>query len=169
MSSKVYIIGDSLLKGLPEEGKRYKTLCYRGLRTERLQGKIIRGVFDGELDGNSSAVIFVGTNNLKSESSKTIASDLLNLASLLRSRYRGIAIKLCTLLPRTDKVWLNDKCKLTNKALKKLCVENKVELIETHKAFLKAKQIKVHLLGEDGLHLTHSGSLALQRSILDKV
>ena len=169
MSSKTHIIGDSLLKGLPEEGKRYKTLCYRGLRTERLQGKIIRGVFDDELDGNSSVVIFVGTNNLKLKSSHKITVELLNLVSLLKSRYRGIVVKLCTLVPRTDKVWLNDKCKQTNKVLKKLCIENKVDLIQTHKAFVKAKQIKRHLLGDDGLHLTKSGTLALQRAILDKV
>ena len=114
-------------------------------------------------------VISVGTNNLKNKSSEKIAADLLNLVSLLKSRYRGIVVKLCTLVPRTDKTWLNDKCRQTNKGLRKLCRVNKVDLIQTHKAFVKAKKIKSHLLEEDGLHLTQSGTLALQRAILDKV
>ena len=172
---KIAIIGDSLLKGIPAEGKRYQTVCYRGLTIERLQDKIIRGILDQNLDSCTVVVIAVGTNNLATLSTDQLISGLLNLVSLIKSRVRGKTVKLCGLLPRLDKdkehpnVNLNKACRSANKALKRACAQNQIEHIKTYKAFIKNKQIRTHLFVNDGLHLSKSGSLALQRSILSKV
>ena len=169
MNAKVVIIGDSLIKDIPKEGKRYQTVCFRGLTIERFQDKLIRGVFDQHISTNSTVVLLLGTNNLASQSAEKISSGILNSASILKSRFRGIKVKVCSIVPRADKIYLNDKCKQTNKLLKETCGKQELDLIPIHTAFLYKHRIKRHLLDYHGLHLTKSGSLAVQRSILAKV
>lgn len=163
---KVLVIGDSLLKYLPEvENKLW--LSYRGLTLERLQEKIISGHFDKQIESHSTIIVIVGTNNLKKQEPSKVVHKLIHIQAILKAKKRDLSIVLSGLVPRKDK-WQNRQ-KETNKLLKVICKKEKIPFFETQKTFLHKNQIRQGVIAGDKLHLTKLGQTLLRQAILNYI
>ena len=107
----------------------------------------------GCLEDNSpdSAILHVGTNNLKNkESVEDIANDIMDIAIFIRNEKTNVFVSGLTV--RNDR--LNHKGKSVNSLQKRRCDEEKI-------CFVDNTNINVALSNNSGMHLNESGTMRL--------
>ena len=96
-------------------------------------------------------ILHVGTNNIRDESSRSVAEGIINMASQVQQDFPSTRLTISPLLPRSDNLELNDKIKEANKILNSFCSSRGLTL-------LHITNIDLTCLNRRGVHLNRKGS-----------
>ena len=158
---KVYILGDSMIKGIQHwkmqsQDTQVVVRSFSGAKIKQMR----HYVKPAEAENRSLYILHVGTNDLReSKSAEKIANEIVNLASTLKNGKNEVTVSgIC---PREDN--LNDKAGTVNEILAKCCQRHKL-------GFIKHQQLdaKKHT-NTSKLHLNKEGNYILQRSFQNEI
>ena len=105
-------------------------------------------------------ILLVGTNNIRDESSHSVAEGIVNLVTQIQQDFQTTHLTISPLLPRSDNLEFNDKIKEANKILKSFCSSRGFTL-------LRINNIDLTCLNRRGVHLNRKGSSLLSNSYAD--
>ena len=151
--SRTLIIGDSVLKGVNKRGLSDQTdiMSIGGAKTK----DIAIGLKNWDMRAYSTVVIYVGGNDIATNTPDSIYSELYQTIEILKRRKN--AVYLCTLCPRrdVDVVPLND-------ALKQLAQNTGVAVIDIYSSFIYGNgTVANNFYAQDGIHMNAKGSNTL--------
>ena len=158
---RVYIIGDSMIKGIKHwkmQSKDTKVVVrsFAGAKTRQM----MHYAKPAEEDNPSLYILHIGTNDLKeNKSAVEIADEITSLARSLKKDNNEV--KVSGICPRGDN--LNDKASGVNKILEQRCKHYQL-------GFINHKQMdaKYHTNGSN-LHLNRAGDSILAKSFLCEI
>ena len=107
-------------------------------------------------------ILHVGTNNIRDESSRSVAEGIINMASQVQQDFPSTRHTISPLLPRSDNLELNDKIKEANKILNSFCSSRGLTL-------LHITNIDLTCLNRRGVHLNRKGSALLTNCYADSL
>ena len=107
-----------------------------------------------------SVILHVGTDNIRDESSLSVAEGIINMASQVQQDFPSTRLAISPLLPRSDNLELNDKIKEANKILNSLCSSRGLTL-------LHMTNIDLTCLNRRGVHLNRKRSALLTNCYAD--
>ena len=158
---KVYILGDSMIKGIQhwQMQSRYTQVVVRSFSGAKIK-QMKHYVKPAEEENPNLCILHVGTNDLReSKSADKIADEVVDLAVTLKNETNEVTVSgIC---PRDDN--LNDKATSVNEILAKRCHRLKLGFIEHEQ--LDAKK---HT-NTSKLHLNKAGNSILQRTFLNEI
>ena len=151
----VFIAGDSMIQhvqgwDLSTNDKHVAVKSFSGARTADMED-YLKPLLRKKPD---EIILHVGTNNIRDESSRSVAEGIVNLVTQIQQDYPSTHLAISPLLPRSDNLDLNDKVKETNKILKSFCSSRELTL-------LRITNIDLTCLNSKGVHLNRKGSSLL--------
>ena len=102
--------------------------------------------------------IHCGTNNIGHNDPEVISDGLINLARVIKKKYKDVKITISSLLPR-DKVNSQKRSLViaTNIYLKEACNSNSFIFVELDSGWIVGSSLNMLLFKNDHLHLTKLG------------
>ena len=158
---KVYILGDSMIKGVQhwQMQSRDTQVVVRSFSGAKIK-QMKHYVKPAEEESPNLYILHAGTNDLReSKSAEKIADEIIDLAITLKNETNEVT--LSGICPRDDN--LNDKATSVNENLAKRCHRLKLGFIEHDQ--LNAKK---HT-NSSKLHLNKAGNSILQRTFLNEI
>ena len=105
-------------------------------------------------------ILHIGTNNIRDESAKDVASGVVNLITQVQQDSPTTRLTISPLLPRSDNLELNDKINEANKILRSICSSHGLTLLQN-------SNVDLTCLNRRGLHLNRKGSQLLSKCYSD--
>ena len=169
MSVSTLVLGDSLVRELPDNSK-YRKLTFPGIDCRGLSEKISVGELDNSLHGISLVILLVGTNDVPLSFPNRVARRVLSVALVLKGRFRGVSVAIAGILPRLsdDGIYIY-ATKLCNKNLEKIATGGDIKLLRSYRALLSWDMPRRSHFSADGLHLSEQGIKALYRGFMSAV
>ena len=157
----VFIAGDSIIQHvqgwkLSTSDKHVAVKSFSGARISDMDD-YLKPLLRKEPD---EVILHVGTNNIRDESSRSVAEGIINMASQVQQDFPSTRLTISPLLPRSDNLELNDKIKEANKILKSFCSSRGLTL-------LHITNIDLTCLNRRGVHLNRKGSALLTNCYAD--
>ena len=151
----VFIAGDSMIQhvqgwDLSTNDKHVAVKSFSGARIADMED-YLKPLLRKKPD---EIILHVGTNNIRDESSRSVAEGIVNLVTQIQQDYPSTHLAISPLLPRSDNLDLNDKVKEANKILKSFCSSRGLTL-------LRITNIDLTCLNSKGVHLNRKGSSLL--------
>ena len=169
MSVTALIVGDSLLRPLPDNPK-YSCKFLPGADTLTISERILSGYFDKDLATVSLIILVVGTNDISLSLPWKVAKRVLSLGLLFQARKRGAKVIIASILPRPqDNGLYSIAIKQANQLLEPLCVSSDITFLRINNPFLSHGEPRVDYFLADGLHLSGRGAQALYRGLLSAI
>jgi len=158
----VYIIGDSILKGIQTRG------LHNDVDVNTLPGKktidVCYRLMHQDLSTCNTVVVYVGGNDVASGISvNQMQRELINMLNTNENSKRKVY--LCTLCPRIDA-----DVRPVNNMIRKVCSDSTAELLDVHRSFVyEDGKPRTYLYHADGIHLNTKGSSVLVRTLNNTV
>ena len=157
----VFIAGDSIIQHvqgwkLSTSDKHVAVKSFSGARISDMDD-YLKPLLRKERD---EVILHVGTNNIRDESSRSVAEGIINMASQVQQDFPSTRLAISPLLPRSDNLELNDKIKEANKILNSFCSSRGLTL-------LHITNIDLTCLNRRGVHLNRKGSALLTNCYAD--
>ena len=170
MSVSTLILGDSLVRELPDNSK-YSKLFYPGIDCRGLSEKISVGELDKYLRSVSLVILLIGTNDVPLSFPDRVARKILSVALVLRGRFRGLTVAIAGIIPRlSDNGIYQYATKFCNKSLEAIVTgDSHIKLLRSYRAFLSWDAPRRSHLSVDGLHLSEQGLKALYRGFMSAI
>ena len=151
----VFIAGDSIIQHvqgwkLSTSDKHVAVKSFSGARIADMED-YLKPLLRKEPD---EVILHVGTNNIRDESSRSVAEGIINLVTQVQQDFPSTRLVISPLLPRSDNLELNDKVKEANKILGSFCSSRGLKL-------LHITSIDLTCLNRRGVHLNRKGSALL--------
>ena len=155
----VFIIGDSILNGLNENGlkKRHnvKVRAHSGATSTDISDHI-KPIIRRKPD---CVIIHCGTNDITSKEGMDTIKNLKQILSESKRESTQTNIVISSVTTRSDRVGINKEVTNLNKSIKKLAEENGIQLIDNN-------NIDLSCLSSRKLHLNRKGDSMLAQNFL---
>ena len=157
----VYITGDSIIQhvqgwSLSTNVRHVAVKSFSGARIEDMED-YLKPLLRKEPD---EIILHIGTNNIRDESAKDVASGVVNLITQVQQDSPTTRLTISPLLPRSDNLELNDKINEANKILRSICSSHGLTLLQN-------SNVDLTCLNRRGLHLNRKGSQLLSKCYSD--
>ena len=166
MSQRVLILGDSLIRHLPDNNL-YRKVFYPGINCDELSEKISLGELDHILLDTALVILVIGTNDIPLYFPERVARKISSTALVIKGRKRSITVAVAGILPRPgDNNIYNTATKLCNKSFETLIVGTGILPLRSYRALLNFNTPRLTHYLPDGLHLNAVGIRVLYRGFM---
>jgi len=175
-SSRILLIGDSLISGLSRYESVWKTYFFKrntlncGFRGDRCLNVLWRAKFMVLPQSVKHIIIHCGTNDLNNSTPVNIANILIEIGVTLKQRLPNSFIIITGLLPRD----LNFSSKRSsiervNFILKDECVKNGFSFVIPDNEWVTNGVLNQRLYYDDWLHLSEKGNMKFSESMISAI
>ena len=161
---KTLIIGDSILRGINQNGLRDDTevTCIPGGRMVGRNGIQSIGLTTRDLEDVSDIVVHISGNDVANHTNLTsIRDELVRSVTYLKKKYPLCKFHICSVCPRKDV-----SVEAVNQSLLEICADHDLNYINCYNALVYGDGSRVRQFYHmDGIHLNSKGTSTLLKTI----